>query len=217
MRVPVQMLAVARCAAKEEVRYAIDGVAIQRDDDGTSHAVATDGRALIAATWTDKDAPHGAAFSTLIVADTAKGQSRKYTSARRFNRSTRRYESGEDARNFADVSETGGKLTRKTKRGKVTHEDDSGLAERLFPKWKQVLPNYQDGDCVAVALDPLLLARVLTTAAQVLGMKTGPVTLRVPKDRNKPVVIQGENASGHSVRAALMPIRTWDADLEPKA
>lgn len=55
MLIPRQALSAVLCASKEALRYAINGVLVERDADGVAHCVATDGHRLAVVTWPEPD------------------------------------------------------------------------------------------------------------------------------------------------------------------
>ena len=51
MLIPKRIFAISKAAAKDQERYAMNGVCLQRTPDGRPLAVATDGHRLVVATW----------------------------------------------------------------------------------------------------------------------------------------------------------------------
>ena len=213
MLVPKRIFAISKAAAREQGRYAINGVALQRTPDGRPLALATDGRRLLVATWREEkaaDLPEGV----------MQGQDIQHTPDAEAHGLTQGVIVPLTAWAEAERS-----IPRKAPRPILKHAafgvegrmvkigaSDLEIAKRndalavagIFPKWRSVLPRYDEDETVCVSVNPKYLAELAQTVADIAGdQDDGSVTL-VIKDGKRPLLVVKETPEGAAI-GVLMP------------
>lgn len=204
MRIPkVVLKSVAKVAAAESTRYAINGVRFKRTENQAS-AEALDGRMLIRARWTDDtkrdDSIQKKPFDVLL---RSSALSKTKLPARIKQVELKESHINGTAKILALSSVN---PLRFDDNAKV---QDIDTIEGHFPDVNQVIPDYDvkgKSDCHVFAVDPKLLATLLDTIAKV-ATDEGSKGVRIvcPLDPTKPIRI---DASTDDVVATgvLMPL-----------
>jgi hypothetical protein len=199
LEVPVRMLQVVGVAAKENTRYAMDGVLIDADRaKGLICAVATDGRRLVVAEWNTRlfDTP----LSVLVPGDVARNAVKL----------AKQYEAG-DEEPMAVVSRDGDEYA-------VTVRTDAGEAilnwqkmELPFPPYRECIPDWADSTGVAsIGITPSLVAGTLTTLQKIVGEEP-LVRVYLPSKPDKPLGFESQDGGKLKALGVVMPanIEGW--------
>lgn len=206
MLIPKRIFAISKVAAKEQGRYATNGVCLQRTPDGRPLAIATDGRRLVAATWPEgkpDELPEGVLQGQdTFGMDEAIIPTRPWDEA---GKAIPKY----TVRPGLDVAAVGidGRTARIGSTDlEVTKRNDTLLTEGKFPTWRKIVPNDLDG-MRCIAFNPQYLAECAQVLQAMVGsLETPLVTLAIPKDPRKPAVLVAESPEGGTAMAVLMPI-----------
>ena len=212
MLIPKDICNVAKVAAKDETRYAIHGVNLERDADGKPWAVATDGKQLIAATWSEDpgedfpgnlgDPSHVEGFKTLVPAkdfrDAAKLAAKgRLLRARPILGNVLLDERATGADGTAPMAGTDLESVRTAAPAKV---------DGTFPDWQAVIPEYDAGESVSVVINPTLLAGLLDVLAKVDPGREPAVRLTIPNESGRPIRLDTVGTGTVDAKAVLMPI-----------
>lgn len=204
MLVPKNIFAVGKVAAKEQGRFAINGVCLDRTPDGRPLAIATDGRRLIAATWAEgKDLPEG-----LTLKDDVKGETIVPLDAwKEIEKNVPKWVPRPSLK-VAAVGLSGEQIEAVSTDMASVKRSSSKVAAGIFPKWKQVLPRYDTPTCIS--FNPKYLAEVAEAVAEAAGVDEDypTVTLAI-QDYNKPGLIVAHGPNGTAV-GVLMPVAADD-------
>jgi len=226
MIVPRGLADLAKCAATESTRYAIDRVQLSRvDGNGVAQACATDGRRLLVAQWEAGDDEAG---------DAALVPARDFAAALKLGSKTRpvRFDeiaSKADQLHFLatgdraltidlDAPENPPKFPSAESLQNVTPRCQKRL--RLPAPMLQRWAMSGQADHVAIAVNAKYLAEMLTAAHKALntGNEDDPaaVVLRIPLDPARPMLIEGKAPSmaGMRVAGVLMPV---NVDVDQRA
>ena len=202
MQIPRLALNVGRCASNDDgYRYALNGVALESDSDGC-HAVATNGKMMIAATWPGDGKPMAIVVRPSVLTPLARHQGQKL---RRDPPPPPQYVTVKASAKVACLSHD-------TQAGRVVVTVPTMFGV-LFPNWKSVINSAADKDetKTTIKCDPRLLAKLLAAFVDTVGPQSDPrCTISIAK--NKPITIAWQ--SGHvddaqrvTVTALLMPMR----------
>lgn len=211
MLIPREVFDVLKVAARESSRYAINGVLVERESDEQCNAVCTDGRRLLCLSWDDTEARHdypcGDANSAPVEGfewvinggdwSEAKNLAPKNGGVKPVLQNVLLDEHHKPNTELVFV----GTDLSKRRTLEVTPADCH------FPKYRDVIPEYDDDDCVRIGVNPKLFAELLKVMADVAtDEESKGVTLIVPKDPARPIRIEAEAASGVKATGVLMPV-----------
>lgn len=212
MLIPERVFPIAACCAKENPRYALEAVRLERDEHGSPLAVATDGRQLLVVSW---DEPSGDdypdignagqvdGFSALIPVATWKEAGKALP--KRPAKPILSYV-------LVDESEANPLSLATTDLQNVRHFAPPAVEGR-YPRWQEVIapltllpklkgkPRY----AVKVQVTPKLMAELLTTMAKMMGDDSAGVTLYIPVDGDTPLQIQAKGGNFQAL-GILMPL-----------
>ncbi len=231
MLIPKPVFPISKIAARENARYAINGVCVQRDSNGVAVATVTDGLRLLSVSWSDesavKDYPaddRNAApvkgFSTIVPTHT-------------WDRASKAVPENPLKPVLAHclIEETTTAENRKirlstTDLGSV-QQFDTEQVDGKFPVWGDVVPTYDsipaeklgalvaggdvsDRAAVNIGVDPKLFGELLLTIARMTANgKPCPVRLEVPLSSAGPIKLSAE-CDGRSIVGVQMPIKLPD-------
>lgn len=212
MLIPASVFEVVACCDDASVRYALNCVHIERDEDDKPIAVATDGRQLIKVTWDDADRdkyPNTDSNAAKLVRgfaanvpddlwNEAKGLLTKSRMAVRNNPILNHVAVDEELpNNKVNLTVTGLTTSRLLQ---------SDIYDGLFPKWRDVLKSMSEMTSIRVDANKLakLLVTVLKTTPDI--DKSTDVELHIPFDGNSAVRVT-RAAEGVDAYGLLMPIR----------
>lgn len=206
MLVPKNIFAVGKVAAKEQERYAINGVCLDRTPDGRPLAIATDGRRLIAATWAEgkpEDLPEG-----LTLKDDVKGETIVPLDAWKEIEKNVPKRAPRPSLKVAAVGLNGNSIEAVSTDMASVKRSSAKVAAGIFPKWKQVLPRYDNPTCIS--FNPKYLAEVAEAVAEAAGVAEDcpTVTLAI-QEYNRPGLIVAHGPNGTAV-GVLMPVAADD-------
>jgi hypothetical protein len=173
-------------------RYALSGVRLRRTDEAS--AAATDGRILAIMQWPHDEQP-GDSFERIV--DLSK-----------IGPDPRPVELSEtpDAAGFLRVSPV-------DKRPDAPFKGEYSVGpvvEGRFPQVEVCVPDYGARNAVSISVDPALLARLLTVAAETTIDARRGVRLTIPRDPTKPIRIDNEH-DGLTFVGIIMPMSDGDA------
>lgn len=209
---PRNVAPLAKLAAKEGKRWAMNGVRLEELPEGGYKAIATDGKrlAIVTETATEspvsfsvipavKSAPNGAMAAT-VPADDLVAALKAIPKRKRW----------EKADNRAAVVLSADVTTLATTDGTQTAVSAPRNAEGRFPPYKQVFP---EGQPVAtIKFDPKLMAEFLKAASDIIGGDEQRVTLEIYAPLQKkygesaqPMQITGTNGR-QEFRGLVMPL-----------
>ncbi len=197
MLIPKELAAIAKIAAKESTRYAINGVYVKRTQSGACVASVTDGRRMVQVTWNDShdlDAKPVKGFSAIVPAPVWKEALKSVP--RRENEASLAESGTKPAGNMVAMESTDGETSRLIS----VPQPDGG-----FPRVADVIPSYEDGESSEIGVDLGLLAEMLTVVQSTVGSEYRNTSLIVPTDPKRPLTIKASNGEGLSVVAVLMP------------
>ncbi len=202
MLIPKEVFAVSKCAARESTRYAINGVSVERDTDGTCRATVTDGHVILSVSWDDaktraKFPDVGASikpvdgFSSIV--DRKHWDKAAKDITNRISEPILRH-------SLLDETTTNGRADFRTiQRGKQPlhstepKQVEAETIEGRFPKWRDIIPDYTIGvDAVEIGVDPKLLAtllRAFSESTTTEDSRSEGVRLVVPISPNRPMVV----------------------------
>ena len=223
MLVPREVFKVSKAAAPDSTRYAVHGVLVQRDKDGTCRAVTTDGRRLALATWSDDQVREDwppldvgstrpvAGFETILPVrdwDQAGKNIPKRTNKAALKNC------------LVDETSANGKVDLVTTDCETHQALQATSIDGHFPKYQDVMPDYIVGeDAVEIGCDPKFLA----DAARMVGDMTNDaecrlVRLVVPTNPDRPFKVTARNATtGVECTNVIMPmnLRTKEEAKRP--
>jgi DNA polymerase III sliding clamp (beta) subunit (PCNA family) len=196
----------------ESTRYSLGGIHFERDAQGQPHAVATDGRRLIHATWPEPiaDFPNTecgnpapvADFAAIIPVDALTGVARKSKILAKVLRTR-------PALNHLVIDETtaNGSVTIGATNGVDVVTERAGCIEGRFPKWRDVFPG-TGRKTATIRLDARLLAEVCTALVTLCDSEDSHgVDVEIPLNGDGAVVLRSKHATnGVTAEALLMPL-----------
>lgn len=217
MLIPAQVKNVAKAAASESTRYAINGIFVERTD-GKCSATTTDGRVLLNVRWDDEAArkefpntgdglsvsPNGGDFKAIMGVE-------HWTKA---FKDAPRLQSARDWLKYVVVDEhsANGTITLATHNGDAdpacgVHRFAEPSIERNFPAYRDIIPQYTDDNSTTIGMNPKLLANLLTAiAACATSVESKGVRLIVPHDPGKPMRIEADGLEGVQATGVIMPV-----------
>lgn len=145
MLVPRSLAAMGKVCDRDSTRYALGGIFFERDSKGRPHAVATDGRRLVHATWVESDEfPESAGDRTAVPGFETILPAEAITAAARGAKLSARMQRMRPNLNSVLIQEPG---ANGTVRVAATNYDTTAAAdvrsiEGRFPKWRDVVPSY---------------------------------------------------------------------------
>lgn len=151
-----------------ESRYPLDGVHFERDADGLPYAVASDGRSLIVATWTEDSHPDDFVFS--LPDDFVDGEDWPNAGVNTVVPSEVCSELAQQygyAELCQDVEGDGIAIYAASAETSIRIDTTGVQAIRLFPEWRKVLPDNTDSS--AIYVDVVRLRDLLTTMLKAYG------------------------------------------------
>lgn len=212
MLVAPKVFKLAKLAAKEASRYAINSVLFERDSKGRCVAAATDGRRLGIVEWDDRAMakefppingskaavlPKGG-FSCMIPAAACTAIAKTIPS-----------KTPKEILRHALIEEAtaNGKVTVITTDLSTTNQSAyDTTTEARFPKYQDLIPKYVPGmDSVRISVDPKLMIGVLEAAAEFCSEERKAVLLEIPFSPSKPIGVTAKDDVGHKATFVLMP------------
>lgn len=200
MLIQKKLACISKIAAEDSTKHTINGVHVERLKNGSCVASVTDGRRLVQVKWEDdgKSSVKRVKGFSAIVPKQAWDISLKL------------------ALNHALLSEA--PATAKCDNVQITtldvglsHTTSAPAIKGKFPDVSQVIPSYEIGvDASEIGVNLRLLAELLKVVAEVLG-KPFRMSLIVPTDPKRPLIIKGDNGEGLEVTAVLMS-RSFDKE-----
>lgn len=219
MLIPRNISSIEKITSKENSRFGIEGVLVERGEDGTARAVATDNRRLLVVEWREddpKDFPPVEGFDikrkrgfSAILPKGTLGSAVKGMKRRR---------SPKPILDNIAINEHGtkGELVVSTTDGIKAQRNAVQLGEAAFPRWQDVIPAYKllpkkqrsASKSIRIGFDAKLLAELLTAVVQInKDAECGDyVVLEVPLSPNKPMVIHADQPEVGKVMAVIMPV-----------
>lgn len=200
MIIPPEIFSIGTCAARESTRYAINDVLVERMDDGSCRAVATDGRRLMVASWTDGD--DWKAFPAIDGMDLQPEKG--------FRVLVPMYLWSEAAKLktkiVLDEHVVNGQIKMASVYAKRTTTITVPVVDGNFPKYEDIIPNYTIGEnAVEIGMTPNMLAECASTLGELATDEVfRGIRLVVPKDKNRPLLITAQK-SGRTGIVVLMP------------
>ena len=173
MHLPRKVFSIVKVCDAESFRYALGGIRLERGNDGNPVAVATDGKRLIATSWTENGDDHPsscakvAGFETIVSGESVKQavKAHKMTKSEIAKQPCRSgyivTEDSPDGLTSSIIAEAGVSKT----------VIDRATIDGKFPKWRDVIKDHGQGLC---KLDAKLLSE---TIAVVGAMGDGTVIL----------------------------------------
>ncbi len=193
--VPIRMLNTIRVAAKDNGRYAIDGVYVEtRDELGLISVAATDGRRLIIAEWNRglfDDEVH-----LLIPGMVARNAVHLATRPR-----------GKDDEPMATIEQDGEDctLTVFTTAGDVAFHWST--MELAFPPYRDVVPDWSDSTGLArIGIKPELFYGSLKALQEVVG-DDKPVRFYLPNTPDRAIGLEAQDGDIMKALAVIMPVK----------
>lgn len=211
MLVPKNVFAVGKVAAKEQGRYAINGVCLGRTPDGRPLAVATDGKRLVAATWAEGKAEE-------LPADLTAGQDIKaetIVGLETWNEIGKNVPKKAPRPNLKQaVVGIEGRQVQAVSTDMTNTRRSAGLVvEGAFPKWRQVVPRQDKPMCIS--FNPKYLAEVAEVVAEAAGVnEDNPVVTLAIEDFSRPALLVAKGPNGTAV-GVLMPVAKQDDNRKP--
>ncbi len=155
MQVPKSVFHLYRLANKESTRYALGGVHFERGKDGNPYAVVSDGRSLLAVTWTEDVPVATDHIDTVVPYDVCVDATDDFYSS---------YPPG-----AIELTQDGenGKLGLQSQSGRVSIRFDTQQLEGRFPRWRDVIPCHTDAAIAYV--DAKRLRDLLDTFIRIHG------------------------------------------------
>ncbi|KKN07723.1 hypothetical protein LCGC14_1064010 [marine sediment metagenome] len=217
MLIPASIMGIAKMAAPDSTRYAINGVQFHREESGECVATVTDGRCMLQIRWDDEEVRHNLEITGVSCAP-VKGFS--IIADARFCFAAAKRLGGKNAPSkrryvLLDESAEKGVVRMATNDGYATIIATAPAAGDSFPDVESIIPKYTVGeDANVIGLYPEVFAgamSVLAEAVESTKIDQG-VCLIVPNDRTKPVLMRtkGEEACGIAV---AMPCKI-DGEVE---
>lgn len=193
--------AAAICAAKDDVRYYLNGVYFEPCDTGGVHVVATDGHRMLHILD-----PDGTCNAPVILAfDPQAVTKMKQARAERVKVS---------ARDDEVIAELTG----------IKHISYATRIDGTYPKWRAVVPaTLPETSCPMIAIDGAYLAD-FGTIAGLLDCSHSSMAIVNGEDPHRPVYVVFEKPrTGLRARGVLMPLKsdagreTWEIENAPQA
>src|SRR4051812_14710027 len=191
--------ALAALADRESTRYALGGIKLERQADGSPVAIVTDGRKMIAYTWVEpaahplkpEDETINPEFSALVSAE-ALATVTKW----KLDRVALRHKP-DLAYVYIPESATAEAFTIQAADFQQTYKVANGAALGRFPRWRDVYdmtyvdPCAADRDSVAITLDPHYIGQVCAALGKLATSDNSRgVTLTIPRDPSRPALIR---------------------------
>lgn len=204
-------------------RCALGGVKFERDDAGRPVAVATDGYRLMAMQWAEDGAERYPAhvanaaaaenFSAIVPADACK-------KAARFKTAKAALTKNQPFLGHVVLDETASDNQAVTLAATNLESVDKICPQPLdgrYPRWRDVVPQYNAGEAVSVAINGDYLAELAAVMSQFAAddkTKNGLV-LTVPTEPGRPALLSVEREDGRRAVAVLMPLYNKQMPSEP--
>jgi hypothetical protein len=202
----------------ESSRYALGGLRIERDAKGYAVAVATDGRRLMCVEWNDadmaKEVPEVGDIKTAADPDsefTENGTILSVADCKAIARAAKPKVAAlrrkpELAFVAMEEATANGTVRLAASDGQTVSASEVRPVEGRFPKYRDVIPQYRDDECVRVRLDARFIADLADATERMAGsdMDHG-LTLVIPTDDGRAVLLEKETAD-IKVQAVLMPL-----------
>jgi len=217
MLVPKTALGVSRCTDPDYCRYALGAVCLERGPEGPL-AVATDGRMLIAVTWPEPDevpaafAANGAADARLSSGRRLLIHAKQATEVARTCETKQRLISKTPALGCALVDEStpeGAPIAVTTVRDGSRSTRSVEQVEGRYPQWRDCFPRAEAMSTFSVELNPALLTKLLSVAAEHCPDRGVVLTFDVCGQkpyRNPVLVTVHDAATGHLFAGVISPI-----------
>ncbi len=207
MLVPSQIFPISKVCDTETTRYALGGVRLERDAEGPV-AIATDGRRLIFARWTEAageeypagigDTAHVENFGTLIPA-------KQWDEAGKMLPKSRITSVKPILGNvLVEEPSANGTVRMAATDLETTKQVTPRSLEGHFPRWREVLPQKQPGS-ITVTLDATYLAEVCTVLAKMVTSEESRGVDITFTHEEKAVTIT-KTLNGVSATAVIMPL-----------
>ena len=203
MLVPKHVFAVGKCAAKEQGRYAINGVLLKRDNEGKPHAVATDGKMLIAATWAeDKEDEFP---ETGIQGKPIENSMDVIVPLNSWNEMGRNVPKKSTRRGLmnAQVRREGNNIYSAATNLEQTKNTHAREVPGVFPKYEQIIPRFEAAAVVCVRAE--YLAQIACAMAEAAGSEQEEVYIAIQQDPSRPLLLASRSPN-NKVVGVLMPI-----------
>lgn len=212
MLIPAQIFPISKLVGVDSARPAIHGVLVQRKEDETCTATATNGRYLLSVDWSDckerSEYPKVEGSTKPVPEFEVVVPSKQWDEAAKLIP-----KSHKAILNRCLLDETPKAGSDKIHMSTTDLESERSVSadpvEGEYPKYEETIPKYTVGaDAVEIVLDPMLLAELLQVMSKVLGYTKGTpnetVKLIVPDDPNRPIAIEGYMEDGIEVTGVLM-------------
>lgn len=211
MFIPNRIFKIAKCAAREMTRFAINCIRVEREADGRARATVTDGHRLLTIAWKDGE-QKGMPWNGEMTPKTGFAANLPLSVATKIGNA---------------ISEPIGKgvvidenkeglsvlIANDNAKGKLDVYIDTGA----FPPWRDVVEKYtrystQDDKCdqaVVIGVNPRLLGETLLAMADALGVTRDSAVkgcrLIVPVVPNKPIQARMDIPDEAEAIAVVMP------------
>lgn len=212
MLIPREVFAVSKCAARESTRYAINGVCVERESDGKCRASTTDGRMLVSVSWDDAEtrdkfpdvgssATPVDGFTSIVDREHWNRAARDITT--RISEPIRRH-------SLLDETTANGRADFRTPsdRKSEPNQAEAETIEGHFPKWRDVVPDYDIGvNAIEIGFNPDLLSTLLRAISDAAtDAESKGVRLIIPKNPKQPMLIKAHNSEGREAVGVIMPV-----------
>lgn len=152
MFVPRSIAALATHTDPDSTRYALGAIRFERDAQGKPHAIATDGRRLLAVTWAEVEAPAPGVdtsrvdnFETLLPAKAIQSIAKAVKP-----KSSELWSKPELAYFTIEESTANGRVNLIASNSESTSREVVNSIDGRFPRWRDVLPNYDTAAAAAI-------------------------------------------------------------------
>lgn len=183
------MLAMYAVATTESGAYALSGVLMDKAGNNC-RARATDGRVLIDVTWPGDDP--GSDFPETIVPREQVEHAARHVGD-------------------VDVSRDGSAVTVEGVTGdSMRMRLGAAARDKKFPNTEDIIPMYGPDEATSIRVDPSRLADVARILAKLIEPHRPAckaMVLTIPKNPNRPLVLDIKTPGGLKARAALMPVK----------
>lgn len=206
MLVPRSIHALSVATDADSGRYALGGILLERDADGKPHAVASDGRQLVAVSWDEpadgfpNETAHQPGFQTILSPESIKAAA----NAVKVRPSLL---SSKPFLNYLmlDEQSANGTVSLTAMNFENTATQVVRSIEGRFPRWRDCFPRREG--CTTIRLDPKLLASICEVYCKLARTDDNVGVDLEFKDSESCVVFKAKNKdTGLDVQAVLMPL-----------
>jgi hypothetical protein len=212
MIIPRNVLALRAVADTNSTRYALGGICLEREERGPV-AVATDGRRMLVARWTEENAPPVGEFparapvgAQVIVPADACSKIEKMGKAT--NGMVKKFPALGNVIVDESKFDRGAPVKTLAYDGEHVHEFAPTAIEGRFPLWRDVVDASEEkGKTVKVSVNALYLAELLEAAHKASGggEENCAITLEIPADGESAIVLRKTDGPVE-VTGLLMPL-----------